>query len=181
MNVPGFELQPTLRGELLDLRPLRADDFEELFAVASDPLIWEQHPARDRGEEGPFRIFFREALESGGALVAIDRRDGRIIGSSRFHGFDPATSAVEIGWTFLARRYWGGAYNGEMKRLMLAHAFRFVERVVFLIGPDNLRSRRAVEKIGAEYIGTRTNDRGQESVVYQLCRASRSEAGEERR
>jgi RimJ/RimL family protein N-acetyltransferase len=180
MNVRGFELQPTLRGELLDLRPLRPDDFEELFGVASDPLIWEQHPARDRGEEGPFRVFFREALESGGALVAIDRQDGRIIGSSRFHGFDPATSEVEIGWTFLARKYWGGVYNSEMKRLMLSHAFRFVERVVFLIGPDNIRSRRAVEKIGAVYAGTRINERGHESVVYQLRKPSGGEAGEER-
>ena len=166
----GFELQPTLVGELLELRPLKPEDFDQLYSVASDPLIWEQHPARDRGEAGPFRIFFREALDSGGALVAIDRQNGRIIGSSRFHGFDPAASEVEIGWTFLARKYWGGVYNGEMKQLMLSHAFRFVERVVFLIGPDNIRSRRAVEKIGAEYVGTRTNERGQESVVYGLRR-----------
>lgn len=181
MSLRDFELQPTLHGELLDLRPLRPDDFDELFAVASDPLIWEQHPARDRGEAGPFRIFFREALESGGALVAIDRRDGRIIGSSRFHGFDAATSEVEIGWTFLARRYWGGIYNGEMKQLMLTHAFRFVERVVFLIGPDNVRSRRAVEKIGAKYTGTRRNERGQESVVYELRRTMRDDGDDDGR
>ena len=174
-TIRNFELQPTLLGELLELRPLRPDDFDELFAVASDPLIWEQHPARDRGEEGPFRIFFREALEAGGALVAIDRRDGRIIGSSRFHGFDPATSEVEIGWTFLARKYWGGLYNREMKRLMLSHAFRFVDQVIFLIGPDNIRSRRAVEKIGAVYVGTKVNERGQESVVYHLRKETNDE------
>ena|SRR5579862_3508354 len=144
-----FDLQPTLGGDLLELRPLRAGDFPELYAVASDPLIWEQHPASDRYKEDVFREFFREAMESGGALVAIDRKTGRIIGSSRFYAYDPAAGEIEIGWTFLARSHWGGAYNREMKQLMLRHAFQFVKNVVFLIGPLNLRSQRAIEKIGA--------------------------------
>lgn len=168
VGLTGFELQPTLRGDLLELRPLRAEDFGELFAVAADPLIWAQHPARDRGEEGPFRIFFGESLASGGALVAIDRADGRIIGSSRYHGFDPDRSEVEIGWSFLARAYWGGRCNGEMKRLMLDHAFRFVTRVVFLVGPDNLRSRRALEKIGGVEAGFRPNERGHDAILYEI-------------
>jgi N-acetyltransferase len=114
-----------------------------------------------------FRAFFGEALASGGALVAIDRSDGRVIGTSRFHGHDPAASEVEIGWTFLARFYWGGAWNGEMKRLMLAHAFRFVEKVLFRVGPENGRSRRAVEKIGGVLAGSCVRD-GRESVVYRV-------------
>jgi N-acetyltransferase len=166
-----FEKQPILKGELLYLRPLHAEDFDELYAVASDPLIWEQHPASDRHEEETFRAFFREALESGGALVAIDPHDGRIVGSSRFHAYDEAKSEVEIGWTFLARAYWGGRYNGEMKRLMLRHAFRFVDRVVFLVGPKNRRSRRAVEKIGAVLAGSRIDGSGRESVVYAITAA----------
>jgi N-acetyltransferase len=165
------ELQPVLTGELLELRPLCPDDFPGLFAVASDPLIWEQHPARDRGEPGPFREFFREALESGGALVALDRRDGRIIGSSRFHGYDAGQSEIEIGWTFLARTHWGGRHNGEMKALMLRHAFGFVERVIFRIGPQNARSQRAVEKIGGRRIASRFDARGRESVVYEITAA----------
>ena len=163
-----FDLQPILRGELVELRPLRAEDFEELYAVASDPLIWEQHPASDRYKEEVFREFFREALESGGALVASDAKTGRVIGSSRFHGYDEAKGEVEIGWTFLARSRWGGLYNGEMKRLMLAHAFRFVESVVFLVGPENLRSRRAVEKIGGVLEGRGTSSVGRDSVVYRV-------------
>ena len=157
-----------LQGELLTLRPLRADDFDELSAAASDPLIWEQHPARDRGEPGPFRAFFDESLQSGGALVAVDRGDGRIIGSSRYHGYDEALSEVEIGWTFLVRSHWGGRYNGEMKQLMLRHAFGFVDRVVFLVGPANLRSQRAVEKIGGVRTGTRCDANGRESVLYEI-------------
>ena len=170
-----FDLQPTLTGRLVELRPLRPDDFDALFAVASDPLIWEQHPASDRYREDVFRAFFREALDSGGALVALDARDGRIIGSSRYFGYDPERSEIEIGWTFLARSHWGGAYNGEMKRLMLDHAFRFVGRVVFLIGPQNYRSQRAVEKIGAVRAGSRRDASGRESLVFEIT-ADRSQA-----
>jgi RimJ/RimL family protein N-acetyltransferase len=166
----SFDLQPVLVGELLELRPLRADDFDSLFAVASDPLIWEQHPERERYQEPTFRAFFADAIKSGGAFVALERASGQIIGSSRFFGFDANRSEIEIGWSFLARAYWGGRYNGEMKRLMLEHAFRWVERVIFVIGPDNYRSQRAVEKLG----GVRARVevvRGQERVVYELTPA----------
>jgi N-acetyltransferase len=167
-----FDLQPTLRGELLELRPLRPEDFPDLFAVASDPLLWEQHPARDRYQEAVFKEFFREALESGGALLARDVKDGRVIGSSRYHGYDAEKSEVEIGWTFLARSHWGGVYNGEMKRLMLRHAFRFVNRVLFVVGSQNLRSQRAVEKIGGVRVGSRTDGSGRNSFVYQISASS---------
>ncbi len=163
-----FDLQPTLSGALVTLRPLHADDFDALFAAAADPLIWEQHPASDRYTEAVFRGYFEEGLRSGGALIALDARDGRIIGSSRFHGYDEKLSEIEIGWTFLVRSHWGGKYNGEMKELMLRHAFRFVDRVVFLIGARNYRSQRAVEKIGAVRSGTRRDEKDEERVVYQL-------------
>jgi N-acetyltransferase len=148
-----FELQPTLKGDVVEVRPLRADDFDALYGVASDPLIWEQHPSRDRYREEVFRAFFRDALASGGALLVLDAQSGAVIGSSRYCRYDEAKSEIEIGWTFLARRCWGGRYNGEVKRLMLAHALRFVDRVYFLIGPENFRSQRAVEKIGGVRCG----------------------------
>src|SRR5690606_19130109 len=143
-----FDFQPILTSDLLALRPLRQADYDALYAVARDPLIWQQHPAHDRHEEPVFRALFKESMASGGALVAVERENDQVIGSSRYHEYDPARSEVEIGWSFLARAYWGGRYNGEMKRLMLTHAFRFVETVLFVIGPQNLRSQRAVEKIG---------------------------------
>ena len=163
-----FDLQPTLKGELLTLRPLRPEDFHDLCAVAADPLIWEQHPNRDRHREEVFRQFFHEALESGGALIVIDSDDDQVIGSSRFHAYDPEKSEIEIGWTFLARSRWGGLYNREMKQLMLRHAFRFVKKVVFLVGPQNLRSQRALEKIGAVREGSRLDASGRDSLVYQI-------------
>ena len=145
----SFDLQPNLKGDLIELRPLRPEDWDDLFAVASDPLIWKQHPESDRYKEEVFRTFFQGALESGGAFVVIDAKSKQIIGSTRFHGYDPEKSEVEIGWTFLARKYWGGRHNREMKQLMLAHAFQFVENVVFYVGENNMSSRRATEKIGA--------------------------------
>ena len=148
-----FDLQPHLTGELIELRPLAPEDWDDLFAVASDPLIWEQHPESDRYKENVFKVFFREALECGGAFVVIDAQTQHIIGSTRFYGYDPDKSELEIGWTFLARKYWGGGYNAEMKRLLLNHAFKFVESVVFFVGETNFRSQKAMEKIGAIKIG----------------------------
>ncbi len=164
----SFDLQPILNGELLELRPLQPQDFDDLYAVASDPLIWEQHPIKDRCKIEAFKKFFREALESGGALLAIDSRNGEIVGSSRFHGYDEEQSEIEIGWTFLARSHWGGIYNREMKQLMLRHAFKFVNRVIFLVSPQNFRSQRAIEKIGGVRTGSRPDGDGRHSLVYQI-------------
>ena len=156
----AFDLQPHLKGELIELRPLKPDDWKELFAVASDPLIWEQHPESDRHLEDVFKIFFSDALESRGAFVILDRMTQQIIGSTRFYGYDPEKSEIEIGWTFLARKYWGGRFNAEMKQLLLNHAFKFVESVVFFVGEDNARSQKAMEKVGAIKVGTATRTYG---------------------
>ena len=172
-----FDLQPMLKGKLIELRPLRAEDFHALYAVAADPLIWEQHPSKDRYKEEVFKEFFREALESGGALIAIDAEDGRVIGSSRFHGYDEEKSEIEIGWTFLARSHWGGSYNREMKQLMLRHAFSFIENVIFLVGPRNLRSQRAVEKVGGVRVGSRADSGGRDSFVYRITASTFAQDG----
>lgn len=156
-----LDRQPVLEGERLILRPLVPEDWDALFAVASDPLVWEQHPAHDRWREPVFRAFFDDALANTGALVAIDRASGAVIGSSRFQGLDEADcGSVEIGWTFLAREYWGGTFNHEMKRLMLAHALASIAEVRFLVGETNTRSRTALERIGAQL-----TDRREERIM----------------
>lgn len=160
-----FDSQPVLRGALVDARPLAAEDFEELYAVAADPLIWEQHPASNRWQPAVFRDFFDESLESRGALIVSDAATGRVIGSSRYFDYREADREVEIGWTFLARTHWGGRYNGELKRLMLDHAFRFLDSVVFLVGPNNVRSQRALEQIAARREGE-PDSRGR--VVFRI-------------
>jgi hypothetical protein len=166
-NPAAFELQPTLTGELLHLRPLRADEFEALFAAASDPLIWEQHPQKTRYQREVFQTYFDGAVKSGGALVVEDRANGEVLGSSRFYDLSVATKTVTIGYTFLVRKAWGGRFNRELKDLMLRHAFRFVDFVHFEIGENNLRSRRAIEKIGARFIEKRTRD-GKEHLLYRI-------------
>lgn len=144
-----MDRQPVLEGERLLLRPLTPADWDALFAVASDPQVWALHPAHDRWREPVFRAFFADALANKGALVVIDKTTGEIVGSSRFQGYDPADGgSVEIGWTFLARRLWGAGLNAEMKRLMLAHALRYVERVLFRVGENNVVSRGAMKNIG---------------------------------
>ncbi len=153
-----FDAQPVLAGATVTLSPLMPDDWRDLYAVASDPLIWEAHPAHDRWQKSVFRDFFAEALESGGGLAIRDRASGAMIGSSRYDRSRTEPGEVEIGWTFLARAYWGGATNREIKTLMIAHALRWFDTAVFYVGESNIRSRRAMEKIGGELLDGRTID-----------------------
>lgn len=154
--VAAFDPQPTLTGATVTLSPLREEDWDDLFAVAADPLIWEVHPAHDRWQEQVFRRFFADALASGGCLVVRDKASEAVIGSSRYDRSRVEPGEVEIGWTFLARAYWGGATNREVKTLMIDHALRSFEAAVFYVGAGNIRSRRAMEKIGGELLADRT-------------------------
>ncbi|MGI8943921.1 MAG: GNAT family N-acetyltransferase [Qipengyuania sp.] len=145
-----MDRQPSLETKRLAIRPLQESDREALFAVASDPALWEQHPMHDRWRRDVFDAFFAEALRSGGAVVAIEKAANAIIGSSRYDRYRPDEGgAIEIGWTFLARKYWGKGHNHEMKRAMLEHAFGQVALVEFRVGQTNYRSRKALENIGA--------------------------------
>jgi N-acetyltransferase len=163
-----LDLQPTLMGTHLTLRPLAVQDFHELFAAASDPLVWAQHPDPARGTQEGFPPFFDGALKSKGCLVAIDAARRSVIGSSRYTDYAPG-ERITIGYTFLARSHWGGAANAEMKRLMLRHAFTDVQEVLFTVAEGNMRSRRAVGKLGAELAGAEEASRwGQIHVIYRL-------------
>ena len=146
MSEPDF--QPTLVGPTVTIRPISADDWSALYAAGSDREIWKVHPVPDRYTEAGFRKFFDGAVDSGKGFAIVDRATSRLVGSSRYYGYEPDKSEVEIGWTFLARSHWGGATNREVKRLMLDHAFTFASTVVFWVGEQNFRSQRAIEKIG---------------------------------
>lgn len=159
------------------LRPLVPEDWQALFAVASNPAVWELHPQHDRWQEPVFRIFFEDALAKGGAIAIIDRESGCIVGSSRWERYDPSDGgSVEIGWTFLDPSCWGGAVNRELKTLMVVHALRYVHRVDFRVAEGNLRSRRAMEKIGGRLsdrstiVATASGD--VLHVVYEIDRES---------
>jgi RimJ/RimL family protein N-acetyltransferase len=162
-----LDLQPALTGKLIALRPMRTDDFPALFAAANDPLIWAQHPEPDRYKEDVFRKYFESGIASGGAFVVIERVSGKMIGSSRYYDYKPEAREVKIGFTFLTREFWGGTYNRELKTLMLDHAFQSVRRVLFEVGENNMRSRMAMERIGARLLGKSESEKG---VIFEIQR-----------
>ena len=146
--MPPPDFQPVLTGPTVTLRPISADDWPALYAAGSDPGIWKVHPVPDRYTEANLRKFFDGAVESRKGFAIVDRATAKLIGSSRYYGYEPDVSEIEIGWTFLVRSHWGGRANREVKRLMLDHAFTFVDTVVFWVGEQNWRSQGAMTKIG---------------------------------
>jgi RimJ/RimL family protein N-acetyltransferase len=170
-NPSAFDPQPTLTGPTLTLSPTSHDDWDLLFAVAADPLIWEVHPSPDRWREHVFREFFADGMASGGMLTARDTASGEVVGSSRFSTAFAEAGEVEIGWTFLSRAHWGGATNREMKHLMLTHAFASLETVIFCVGERNGRSRRAVEKLGGRLLDRAAHAARPDHVTYAIRRA----------
>ncbi|MFN8577825.1 MAG: GNAT family N-acetyltransferase [Candidatus Sericytochromatia bacterium] len=148
----NFDLQPTLENDLVKIVPIKENDFEKLFEVASDPLIWEQHPNKERYKRDVFLNFFNDAIESKGAFIIYDKNN-TVIGSSRFYEYDKKKGIIFIGYTFLARKYWGTDFNKSIKTLMLNHAFKYLDNVHFHIGENNIRSQKATQKLGAIKIG----------------------------
>ena len=167
-----FDLQPRIENQWIKLEPLDSGDFDALYSVASDPLIWEQHPSKNRYQRDVFANFFKGAIESGGAFRVIDSTTGTLIGSSRYYDFDESTRTVAIGYTFISRNAWGRHYNRALKTLMLDHAFRFADRVIFHVGAENLRSRKAMEKLGAVHIGEAAvsyyGEQSHRNVIYKM-------------
>jgi RimJ/RimL family protein N-acetyltransferase len=169
-----FERQARIENERVRLEPLLPGDFDALYAVAADPLIWEQHPSKNRYQREVFATYFEGAIASGGAFRVLDNATGALIGSSRYYDLDEAQRAVAIGYTFIARSHWGGHYNRALKTLMLEHAFKFVDRVIFHVGAGNLRSRKAMEKLGGVLIGevamSYHGEASHPNVIYKIDR-----------
>lgn len=151
--IPIFNPQPELVSRTLELRPLKPDDLEALFLVASAPEVWEGHPAKDRHLRNVFEPYAQSLLDSGTTLVVIDSEMDKIIGCSRYYVSPDQPDSISIGFTFLHYTYWGGATNFELKRLMLNHAFQSFAEVWFHIAPSNIRSQKATAKLGAEHVG----------------------------
>ncbi|HWX82692.1 MAG TPA: GNAT family N-acetyltransferase [Xanthobacteraceae bacterium] len=173
--MPEPDFQPTLIGPTVTVRPVSADDWPKLFTAGSDPEIWKVHPVPDRYTEPQFRTFFDGAVDSKMAFVFVDRSTGALIGSSRYFGYEPERSEIEIGWTFIVRSYWGGATNREVKRLMLDHAFSFVDTVIFWVGETNWRSQGAMTKIGGvkrEGRSTRKLSGDHPYVIFEISKDS---------
>lgn len=166
----SYNWQPILENDLVRLTPLKKEDLEPLYEVAADPLIWEQHPAKYRYRRPEFELFFKEALDTECAFLIRDQKTGEVIGSSRFNQLEGHMDKIEIGWTFLARKYWGGIYNRALKGLMIKYALKYVEEVIFFIGEDNIRSQRSVEKLGA--IKTDLISKSNDHLTYRINQKS---------
>ncbi len=145
----NFDIQPTLENEAVILKPLQATDFNDLFAVASDPKIWEQHPNKDRWKKAVFQTFFDGAIQSNGAFLVVDKATGKIAGCTRFYDYDEREDSILIGYTFYGREYWGKGINHSVKKMMLDYIFRYVSKVYFHIGAANIRSQIAISRLGA--------------------------------
>lgn len=168
-----FDRQQELEDDLIRIVPLKAEHFKALYQVASDPLIWEQHPNKDRYRAEVFETFFEGALASEGAYLVLDKKTGEVVGSSRY--YDLEDDHVAIGYTFIARKFWGQNYNPALKRLMINHAFQYLNSVVFHVGSQNLRSQKAVERLGASKIGEQEvayyGEPAKLNFIYQLTKS----------
>jgi len=149
----NFDLQPSLENKLIKITPIKKSDFEDLYKVASDPLVWEQHPNKNRYQREVFENFFKGAMESEGAFLVSETETGEVVGSSRYYELDEKNSSVAVGYTFIGRNYWGKGYNAALKKLMFDHAFQYVDQITLHIGETNFRSQKAAEKIGAIKVG----------------------------
>lgn len=168
-NIP---LQPNLENELVKIRPLKPEDFEILYKIASDPLVWEQHPNKNRYQKEIFKTFFTGAIESKGAFLVFNTKTNEAIGSSRFYDFDTEKKSILIGYTFLARECWGKGFNKALKSLMLTHAFNYADKVIFHVGSNNIRSQKAMEKLGMNKVGEEEiayyGEQNNLNYVYQI-------------
>ena len=171
----NFDLQPfQLQNQLIKLVPLQETDFEELYSVANDELLWEQHPNKLRYQKPVFQNFFEGAIQSKGAFFIRDAKTNEPIGSSRFYDYNPETNSILIGYTFIGRKFWGKGYNKELKKLMMDYAFQFVNTIYFHVGATNFRSQKALEKIGGikidefevEYFG----EEPKLNYIYQISK-----------
>lgn len=153
MKPSEFKFQPTLVGETISLRALREDDFDDLYAAASDKKIWEGHPSSDRYKLSKFKPYFKASIESQSCVVVIDNQSNKIIGWSRYYHLDKQPDDISIGFTFLSRDYWGGVTNRELKTLMVNYALQYFPAVWLHVDIDNIRSQKATLKIGAEFMG----------------------------
>lgn len=155
----NFSIQPSLENENIKLVPLQESDFERLFAVASDPEVWSMHPNKERYKQEVFQNFFTGAMESKGAFLVVDKNSDEVLGSTRFYDFNENDKSILIGYTFYGTKSWGKNINASVKKVMLDYIFQFVDKVIFQVGKDNIRSVKAMTKLGAENLG-------EEEVAY---------------
>ncbi|WP_443936614.1 GNAT family N-acetyltransferase [Pedobacter sp. MW01-1-1] len=172
----NFNLQPSLENNLIKIVPLQEHDFEALFEVANDPLLWEQHPNKNRYQRPVFENFFKGAIESKGAFIVYDKKSDAVVGSSRFYEVSETESSIAVGYTFIGRSFWGKGHNAALKKLMFDYAFQFVNTIHLHIGATNFRSQKATEKLGAKKIAEQEiayfGEPAKLNFIYEVSKAN---------
>ncbi|WP_323843179.1 isoleucine--tRNA ligase, N-acetyltransferase domain-containing [Moraxella sp. Pampa] len=139
------------------LRTLNKDDKDALFEKAKDPVIWELMPEK-RNEPEIFNPYFDKAIKEK-AFAIIDKKTGQIVGTTRFYDDKVSDDSIAIGYSFIAKDYWGTCANNEIKQAMLDYAFKQRNKVYFHIIKENERSKKSVEKLGAVYQSVNADER----------------------
>ena len=149
-----MNLQPTLTNNYLTIKPLQHCHYKSLFAIACNPLVWAQHPNPNRYKQAEFEVYFKGAMQSGGAFIILVTNTNEVVGCTRFYDFNTTTKNIFIGYTFVAINFWGSELNGATKKLLINYVFaNNIDTVQFHIGKYNIRSQKAIAKIGATLIG----------------------------
>ena len=148
-----------LEGPRVRLEPVAHDHLRGLRANCADPALWQLvFGANPFLSDADADEWFADATAGGDrfAFAIVDKPSGEVIGSTRYADIQPQHRKLEIGWTFIAKRFWRTHVNTECKYLLLAYAFERwnAERVQFKAEAINMRSRNAIEGIGATYEGT---------------------------
>ncbi|MFY8022428.1 MAG: GNAT family N-acetyltransferase [Bacteroidia bacterium] len=162
-----------LIGEQVELIPLESRHFEELTNLAGEPIIWEFIPV-DMSSNEKCHLAFTNAniqKEKGNQFpfVIIHKQENKIIGSTRLMNIEPEFKKLEIGWTWLHPDYWASAVNLECKLLLLNFCFEELKtiRVQFKTDENNIRSQKAIRKIGAQFEGILRNDMIRDNGTYR--------------
>ncbi len=162
-----------LENEWIRLEPLISAHIDELATISQDSRIWE-FLTFDGMDTHRFKTelkssVLRRTVGDEYAFTIFDKRENRIIGSTRLLNIFPAHRKLEIGWTWYHPGYWGKGHNIACKQLLLTYCFETLKtvRVQFLVNSKNERSRSAVLKIGATFEGILRNDRIRDNGIIR--------------
>jgi RimJ/RimL family protein N-acetyltransferase len=162
-----------LKGEFVELIPMTEEHFDVLFEMAEDRRIWE-FLNNDMSTYEKKLVFFQSAMQSKHAgdqfpFVVYHQKEQKIIGSTRYMHVNQPHRSVEIGATWYHPNYWASVVNLECKMLLLTHAFEELKtiRVWLKTSVENIRSQKAIQKIGAKYEGVLRNEMIRDNGTYR--------------
>lgn len=151
---PWIQHPVILTGEKVILQPLTEDYFQKLTEASSEDIIWTYMPVKGSNPEmllgALTEALHKRDLAEQYPFVVIEKASGRVMGSTRFLQLNETHRSLEIGYTWYQTEYWGKGFNEECKYLLLQYSFEILKtiRVQIITSDKNVRSKRAIERIG---------------------------------